>query len=453
MLSLRGRAPRRSRRGLTQIGIVLSLSIAALVLGSAAAVYNGAMAEVEADRQSRRSATAVRMVLDLAELSNNTADFRYVDENNDAPPGQRQMVCPTEDQAALRIMQHAPDDLDRPDGFPDDIFGNPMRIFIRCEDGPIYAGSVPSLRVAVLVVTERPAGDEPHYTAPPGGWLASRTEKIGVGLLMPDAGDVIRPVSRAGSQTIVDFIAGIGDPAFAAGDFEGEIVAASARLIEGTAPPRRMVPPEGYGISRYPADFTEGLPPSPVCGTEWPYGLKPGCYNVRREVETEFVARACPAGQTGRVEFLRARSRRIRVYEDERAERPHESWPAWEDGEAVSRSCRAPPPAVVDRCAGNSRADGCPCTVYRQREDNIPGVWGTVSHGEGRGDRICAGPRGRETGSAISTSGPHADAGFDATAGASYDGGGASDSGNSDSGGPAGGRGGGGADHGGGGGW
>ncbi len=381
-MSFRGCAPRRSRRGLTQIGIILSLSIAALVLGSAAAVYNGAMAEIEADRQSRRSATAVRMVLDLAEMSNQTTNFSYGTLDT-MPAGQRRMVCPKPPQAARRIMQLAPDD--DGDGLPDDIFGNPMRTFIHCEDGPIYAGDVPSLRVAVLVVTERPAGDEPHYTTPPGGWLASRTEKIGVGLLMPDAGDVIRPVSRAGSQTIVDFIAGLGDPAFAAGDFEGEIVAASARLIEGTAPPRRMVPPPGYGIARYPKDFTEGLPTA--CGTEWPYGLKPGCYNVRHDAEAEIVARACPAGQTGRVEVLRDRSRRIRVYEDERPDFPHEEWAAWVDGEEVSRSCRAPPPPPPSGGNGGSCRGG--------NDDNgyFTGTWHTVQHGEHSGERYCSSGR------------------------------------------------------------
>ncbi len=364
------------------------------------------MAEIEADRQSRRSATAVRVVLDLAEMRNNTANFSYEGDLDEMRPGQRQMVCPTPRQAAFRIMEHAPDDDGPggvPDGLPDDIFGNPMRTFIHCEDGPIYAGDVPSLRVAVLVVTERPAGDEPHYTAPPGGWLASRTEKIGVGLLMPDAGDVIRPVSRAGSQTIVDFIDGLPGSAFVAAEHQGEIVAASARLIEGTAPPRRMVPPPGYGIARYPKDFTEGLPTA--CGTEWPYGLKPGCYNVRHDDEAEIVARACPAGQTGRVEVLRDRSRRIRVYEDERPDFPHEEWAAWVDGEEVSRSCRAPPPPPPSGGNGGSCRGG--------NDDNgyFTGVWYTQQSGEGRGNRSCQRPR-REQGG-INTSGPGADVGPD----------------------------------------
>ncbi len=292
------------------------------------------------------------------------------------------MVCPTQEQAALRITHHAPDG--DGDGSPDDIFGNPMRTFIRCERGPTYAGNVPSLRVAVLVVTERPAGDAPHYTAPPGGWLASRTEKIGVGILM-DVGGEIRPVSRAGSQVIVDFIDGFNKFAYRDGQIEfeasakqGEIVAASARLIEGTAPPRRMVPPEGYGIPAYP-DSTDNLPPSPAGGTDWPYGLKPGCYKVRHEAETKFVTRACPAGQTGTVEFLQARSRRIRVLRGRARRAPAR--------DLAGRGGRGGGLAVLP---GDAPAAGCGGPLRQQSNGRRMPVYAHLDHDRGPGRRVRA---------------------------------------------------------------
>ncbi len=110
--------------------------------------------------------------------------------------------------------------------------------------------------------------------------------------------------------------------------------------------------------------------------------------------------------ETGSVEFLRARLRRIRVYEDARPDFPHEEWGGLggrRGGLAVLPGATAPPPSptpVVDPCGGNPRADGCPCTsTWTSTEGrdagSAPGFWHTVQNGEHRGDRSCAVPHNR----------------------------------------------------------